>query len=72
MEEKKNRNDVQCPFFLHCDGRKRVTCEGVADGSRLQWVFRRRLDYDIHLKTFCCQHYGNCEVYRLAMEKYEE
>lgn len=69
---KKIRTDVGCPFFIGCTGAKRICCEGVADGSKLEWVFKTKADYLIHLKTFCCQHYKKCEVYRLAMEKYED
>lgn len=65
--------DVRCPFYLHDDwAKKRITCEGILDGSSLALLYRRREDYETQLDVFCCDHYENCEVYRMLMEtKYE-
>ena len=64
--------DVQCPFYRYDDGRRRITCEGVTDGSSLAMLFRSREDYDTQIRVFCCEKYENCEVYRMLMEKYED
>ena len=68
---------VKCPFYQYdeCHNKKkthRITCEGLIEDSCLALVFQRRKDYQIHITTFCCQHYQKCEVYRMLMQKYEE
>lgn len=67
----KERSDVQCPFYQQDNGRNLLTCEGVTDGSRLQWQFRRKKDFAVQMEVFCCEHYTKCEVYRMAADKYE-
>lgn len=64
--------DVRCPFYRNDDGRRRITCEGLIDGSSLTLIYARRNDYEIQIRTFCCERYVNCEVYRMLIEKYEE
>ena len=65
--------DVQCPFYRYDDGRRRITCEGIVDGCSLALIYIRRVDFETQLNVFCCEHYRNCEVYRMLMEnKYEE
>lgn len=67
------QTSVGCPFYKHDNGQKhRITCEGLIEDSCLALVFQRRKDYQIHITTFCCQHYRKCEVYRMLMQKYEE
>jgi len=35
--------------------------------------FQRRPDFRTQMKTFCCDKYKNCEIFRMIMEnKYEE
>ena len=63
---------VQCPFYQHDDGKRKITCEGFIDKSSLTQSYRHRKDYETQISTFCCQHYKKCEVYRLLMEKYED
>ena len=64
--------EVQCPFYKY-DVPKRITCEGLIDKSNISMGFLVWKDYEIHIKTFCAQHYQNCEVYRMLMEaKYDE
>lgn len=64
--------DVQCPFYKHDDGKRRITCEGLVDRSSLSLTYLSKKDYEIQIETFCCEHYKKCEVYRMLMEKYEE
>ena len=64
--------DVKCPFYKHDDGRRRITCEGIIADSSLALIYRRNSDYVTQIGVFCCEHYINCEIYRLLMEKYEE
>ena len=70
----KGRSDAQCPFFRSDVGnQKRINCEGIVDRSTLALTFQRKKDYDIQLSVFCCEHYKNCEIYRMIMEaKYDE
>lgn len=65
--------DVGCPFYRYDDGRRTVACEGVTDGSIISQRYRRRSDWECQVRTFCCEHWQKCEVYRMLMEnKYEE
>ena len=64
--------DVQYPFYKYDDGRRRITCEGLIDKSSIALIYLTRNDYDTQLLTFCCEHYKNCEIYRVLMEKYDE
>ena len=64
--------DVVCPFYRNDDGKGRITCEGFVDRSSLALIYGRRNDYEIQIRTFCCEHYTRCEVYRMLMDKYEE
>lgn len=70
----KAQADVQCPFYKFDVGgqKRRIVCEGIVDKSTLELRFCRKRDYDTQLNVFCCEHYKNCEVYRMLMEKYEE
>ena len=62
---------AECPFFLR-SGNRKIRCSGVFDGTRISWEFDRKDDKDIQMKTFCCEKYHNCEVYRMLREVYEE
>lgn len=63
---------VQCPFYKHDDGMHRITCEGLIDKSSISLSYLARRDYDIQMRSFCCEHYKKCEIYKILMEKYEE
>ena len=63
--------DVQCPFYKS-DAMKRIICEGLIDKSNISLGFLIFKDYEIQLRTFCCEHYQKCEIYRMLMQKYEE
>lgn len=65
--------EVQCPFYKYDDGKQRITCEGFVDNSSLALIYHRRIDYETQIDVFCCDHYKNCEAYRMIMAtKYEE
>ena len=70
----KGKTDAQCPFYRFDDPQKlRIVCEGIAEGSTLAWLFRRKKDLDTQFQVFCCEHYKKCEVYRMLMQaKYDE
>ena len=70
----KAQANVQCPFFkFDVWKQKRIVCEGFVDESSLALIYCRREDYDTQLQVFCCEHYKNCEVYRMLCEtKYDE
>ena len=63
---------VKCPFYHRDDSNRKLTCEGILDGSTLTLNFRRKSDLDQQMEIFCNDYYKNCEVYRMLMEaKYE-
>lgn len=66
-----NQIYVECPFYKHDEG-KRITCEGLTDKSSITLSYMRSRDYAIQFRTFCCEHYQRCEVYRMLLQKYEE
>ena len=70
----KGKADAQCPFYKFDDvQKKRIVCEGIIDRSTLALTYRQRSDYETQLVVFCCEHYKNCEIYRMLMAaKYEE
>ena len=69
----KGQADAQCPFYKSDDHQKRcIICEGLIDASTLALTYRRKVDYDKQLGSFCCEQYKKCEVYRMLMEKYEQ
>lgn len=65
---------AKCPFYKFDDfQRRRISCEGIVDDSTLALTFQRKKDFDTQLGVFCCEHYRNCEIYRMIMEaKYDE
>lgn len=64
---------AKCPYYLRSDrGKKQLSCQGVADSSSLCWKFGKREDMMIQIRTFCCDKYARCEVYRLLRQIYEE
>ena len=64
--------DVRCPFYKYDDGKRRITCEGIIEDSSLALIYHNKHDYETQINVFCCQHYTNCEVYRLLMGKYPD
>lgn len=64
--------DVRCPFFKFDDGKRRITCEGLIEDSSLALIYHKKRDFETQIRTFCCEHYERCEIYRILMEKYEE
>ena len=62
---------VQCPFYRWDDGHKSIKCEGITPRSSTIVRFRAHRDYRVQMDTFCCNRYGNCEMYHAAMEKYD-
>ena len=64
---------VQCPFYKEDDGQFSITCEGFGNARSLKQRYRKKADYKNQMLAFCCDHYKNCEVYRMLMEtKYDE
>lgn len=67
------QREVQCPFYRQDDGRSRIHCEWMIPNSTVSINFQRRPDFRTQMKTFCCDKYKNCEIFRMLMEnKYEE
>lgn len=49
-----------------------ITCEGVGNSCNLSLRYMDKHDYELQLEVFCKDHFQNCEVYRMILEKYEE
>ena len=62
---------ARCPFYLSCNGKDTINCQGVADSSTLAWKFRKKEDLVIQTKTFCAGHFEFCEVYRMLKEAHD-
>lgn len=62
---------VGCPFYRSDDGRQKILCEGLIDGSSLTLTYVRGQDFRIQREVFCCEHYDKCEIYTMLMSKYE-
>lgn len=67
-----NQVYVQCPFYKEDDGKYSIICEGFGDALCLKQIYRTKAQYKLQMAVFCCEHYKNCEVYRLLMDKYDE
>lgn len=64
---------VGCPFYKWDNGRCKITCEGVVDGSTLTTNFPNKREFRTQMDTFCCSRYICCEIYRMLMDnKYDE
>lgn len=66
-----NQVSVRCPFFVDDDGKSWIECEGITNTSVLSQKYQTKEDYKIQMKTFCCDRYTNCELYRVLIEKDE-
>lgn len=60
-----------CPFYKASDAR-RISCEGVTDGSVIIQSYVSKDKRDKQKRIFCDKAYKNCEIYRMLEEKYEE
>lgn len=68
-----NQVSVKCPFYKEDDGKLSIICEGFGDARYLKQVYSNKCQYGKQMSVFCCEHYKNCEVYRLIMEtKYDK
>ena len=63
---------VRWPFYRSDDGQRHITCEGPTDESSLTLNFPRKSEFETQITVFCCEHYQNCEIYRMLMDKYED
>ena len=62
---------VQCPYYI-TDTKQTITCEGFIRGSSVIQRYNKIADRKQQMKIFCCNHYKNCELYRMiSSEKYE-
>lgn len=64
--------DVRCPFYKYDDGKRRITCEGIIEGSSLALIYHKKCDFETQTRVFCCEHYEKCEIHRMLMDKYSE
>ena len=63
---------VRCPFYRRDDGKRRIVCEGIIDDSSICLIFRYDNLFKRQIRTFCCEHYKNCEIYQMLQEKYQD
>ena len=63
---------VECPFYRFDNGSSFITCEGVVEGGSTRLYFPRKQDFEIHIDTFCCNHYDRCELFRALVMMSEE
>ena len=66
-----NDSDAKCPFF-HEHTAITIACESPIPGSTVRMTFRGKTVKKTQYDVFCCNHYKNCELFRLVMEKYAE
>ncbi len=63
--------DVVCPFFVNANTVS-IQCEGVVPDTLDRMSFPSSRPKTLHMKTFCCGCYENCERYVAIMKKYQE
>ncbi|MBP3655022.1 MAG: hypothetical protein J6J04_06370 [Oscillospiraceae bacterium] len=61
-----------CPFYRTDDGKNSITCEGVTDDSVVIQRYRNHALQIQQLDVFCMDHYNNCEITRMLMQKYAD
>lgn len=59
--------DIRCPFYMGDDGSRRIRCEWLYPGAKIQQIFAKREDFSLHTAVFCCDRYRNCEIYTAVM-----
>lgn len=64
--------NVKCPFYRSDDGRGKIICEGLKERSTVSLNYRRKQDYEKHIRGLCSGEYKQCPVHGMLMEKYEE
>lgn len=62
-----------CPFYKYDDNVdvktfQRVICEGLVPDSTITLWFNDKRDRNIQVKTFCCEWFDRCEIYRMLMD----
>ena len=62
---------VLCPFYKASDS-KRISCEGVTEGSVIILSYASKEKKNKQKMIFCDRKYQNCEVYRMLEDKYAE
>lgn len=79
MAKGRYAGDAVCPFYLtdricaNGEYRYDIFCEGIVDKSCIAVRFYERKPYETQIRTFCCEHFTNCEIYRAVMDaKYAE
>jgi hypothetical protein len=62
---------VKCPFYLNKNGDKnRIKCEGIIEGTVIGLTFEGSKKW--YIRSFCCEHYDSCRIYRMLLEKYQK
>lgn len=72
MAKETRQEPVACPFYCNDDGVHRITCEGILDGSYISQYYRRKEDFALQMRVFCCEHYPKCEIHSILTDKYAD
>jgi len=62
---------VMCPFYRREEGRT-IRCDGITDDSWVTLTFRSKRRKHQQMEIFCCRDYRKCELFRAAVERFEE
>ena len=64
---------VRCPFYRSTSPKEaKIRCEGAVEGSTTHLVFSSRQDYKAYMERCCCRRYGDCRLFWLLKEKWDE
>lgn len=64
--------EVKCPFYSSDDGKREITCEGIAEKSSIRLIFHTNNGYSQYIGGYCCKDYHMCPLYKVLWAKYEE
>lgn len=63
----RREREVLCPFFRSF-GDRRIVSEGHHDAViTLTQLFRNNEAMDLHIETFCDNHFCKCEIYTMIL-----
>lgn len=65
-----NAINAQCPYYVYEDPKRReIKCQGIIPDTFNGQKFRRRSDYEKHIRLYCDGKYWKCE-YCCALDGY--
>ena len=68
--------DVICPFFgwtsyRNINEKKRITCEGLINGTNDITEFKSDTEKTNHMRQFCCENYVSCAKAKELLRLYD-